>query len=591
MGNWFSKSVSDDKDLKREEEYLKAIETLKKQNDELMKAAQSAQIKKEEIYNETLKKQKEVSEERIVEMNESIERLNNLKSSRKLLNVQASQLLCAIYFNYQFGSIVEDTKEIKELISKCLNTSTFWLLCKVPQLLPLLWPTGSECNEFHEYKRDELGKIDASAYSTFINSHIESYVKNILPKYIINVCKNNSLKYSDFDDDRNEKISNKCKEYLEEIEDVETDEEWFEITMKLLNEYDKEDLMNWKCISARSGKGICTNKIELLPKTMPKLCPKYELYEGLLMLSNTVINHYGDLRGEDGTKIPAGSNKEHTNGGQCFSINESITKRIYEKGLNREEMWDCESYIGWNETILSEKEITGYGSDEVETDESNDNSANETDELTDALEWMTKSSLCNETMIYGKNPDGSGGFMKYVNPTQKYTRQFIYDEDNIEVALELPRLSAGITKTFTSTFLKNIFISLQNKNDYQHFNVFSIKNKNLLTSIDYIYITPPGFEQIDNVSPIARYIFEVLIQYSCKWILTFPIENTMSMSKINSRIIEDEGIKYLPQYIWTRTSNVNFSINKGGSVKSDVNESSEFEFNNFTPENVVISSK
>lgn len=610
MGSWFSKSVSDEKDLKREEEYLKAIETLKKQNDDLMKAAQSAQTKKEEIYNEALKKQKEVSEERINEMEESIERLNNLKDSRKLLNAQASQLLCAIYFNYQFGSIIKDTKNINKLIDTCLNTSTFWLLCKVPQLLPLLWPTGSDCDEFHEYKRDNFGKIDVSDYSIFINSHIGSYVTGTLPGYIVKVCENNCLKYSDFDDDRDTKIGNKCKEYLEEVEEVETDEEWFKITMKLLNEYDKEDLMNWKCISARSRKGICKNKIELLPKTMPKLCPKYELYEGLLMLSNTAINQYGDLRNEAGTNgVLAGSNEKHTNGGQCFSINKTITESIYEKGLNGEEMWDCETYIGWDEVILSEKEVTGYGSDEIDeglnesndenlnesnensaTDKSDDNELNDdsTTDESDALEWMTKTSLCDETMIYGEDADGSGGYMKYVNPTQKYTRQFINDEGYIEVALKLPRLSAGITETFTKTFLKNIFTSLQ-KSVYQNFNVFSINNKNLLTSIDYIYITPFGFDQIDNVSPIARYIFEVLIQDSCKWTLTFPIENTMSMSKINSRIIKDKGIEYLPQYIWTRTNNVKFSVNKGGDVKSDVNESSEFKFDNFTPENHAIS--
>ena len=114
-----------------------------------------------------------------------------------------------------------------------------------------------------------------------------------------------------------------------------------------------------------------------------------------------------------------------------------------------------------------------------------------------------------------------------------------------------------------------------------------IANKNIFTSIDYLYITPKGFEQLDNVSPIARYIFEVLIQYSCKWYLTFPIENTMSMSKINYNMLLYENGKnksILPQYIWTKSKNMQYTV----ATEKAYSNFPKIEFENITPERYTI---
>lgn len=566
MGNWFSKTNNSEEDQRKEEEYQKAMQTLKQQEEELYKSAQEAAKKKKETLEQSLKRQKEISMVRMKEMEDTIKRAKELKDARRLLNIQASQLLCALYYNYQFGDIDEDPDKdwgnnVVTVVDECLTVESFWLLCKIPQLLPLLWFTGSECDNFHIYEKDAKGNLNISSYKTLINTNIELYVSNVLSNYLTNVCQSNCKKYTDFNEERNNEIGMKCKQYLSETENALSDEEWFKKTIDFLKDDDK---MNWKCFAARSGKGICNNKILLLPSTFPKIYPKYELYESLLMLTNTVINHYGDLRNENGTKVSPGTNDKYTNGGKCFNINEAYVKNTFDKGIDTTNMWDGETYIDINSVTLNSTDVTGV----------------------DDETWMEKTLLYDKTETYGQSADGRGGYLKYINPTQKYTRQFINDENNVEVAFQMPRLSADIDESFTQNFLKNILNTLQ-KTDYQFYNVFSTDNKNIFTSIDYLYITPKGFEQLDNVSPIARYIFEVLIQYSCKWYLTFPIENTMSMSKINYNMLLYENGKnknILPQYIWTKSKNMQYTV----VTEKAYSNFPKIEFENITPKRYTI---
>ena len=526
----------------KEEEYIKIIEELEKQEKALIDSFEEAEKNKKKQQEESVIRQKEESETRINELNDTIERAEELNDERVTLNIQASQLLCAIFYNYQFGHIGDEIDEnwrnnVTTVINSCLNVKSFWLLCKIPQLLPLLWFTGSECDMFHDYVIDEKGNVNKVAYKTLINKNIDTYITSILPTYLTNVCQSNCRKYNDINEDRDIEISNKCKKYLSNIENVTSDEEWYNQTIKFIED---DDIMNWKCFSARSGKGITTKQIKLLPATYPKICHKYELYEALLMVTNTVINHYGDIRTEKGIRVTTNSTKNTNNGGQCFALNSTWIENVYNKAFGTKVIWDCESYINVDDIVLSAKDITGYDDDA----------------------WMKETKTYDETHMYGRNADGTGGFLKYINPTQKYTQQFINDIDNIEVAFQMPRLSANINDEFKNNFLYNIFKTLTTNKDYLLFNVYNIDNKIIFTSMDYLYIVPSGFEQIDNVSPICRYIFEVLIKDSCKWYITFPIENTMSMMKINSNILlYDDGNdkSILPQYIWTN-SDINYKV-------------------------------
>ena len=549
-------------------EYLKTLQTLREQEEALYQAAQAAEQKRKEIVAASLKRQEEEATQRMNELNEIIRLAQEMNDSRKLLNIQASQLICAIYYNYQFGNIDEDdenwSNNVISVIDTCLNVNTFWLLCKIPQLLPLLWMTGTDCDAFHQYKLDAKGEPILSEHKLYIASNVEKYITTSLSTSLSNLCQSNCKKYLDINEERNNLIASKCKKYLSETENLMSDDEWVRATLTFIED---DDEMNWKCFAARSGKGITKSKIRLLPSSYPKICPKYELYCALLMVANTVINHYGDVRNGSGVRVSS-SLSSHTNGGQCFELNESWLKNSYKKAFDFSTIWDGESYIDvstWSSSI-SEKDITG--SAETET-------------------WMKKTSLHSKTHIYGKNADGSGGYLKYVNPTQLYTHQFINDIDNVEVAFQMTRLSAGINDNFTKNFLFNIFNSLTTNKDYSSYNVYNTENKNLLTAIDYIYIIPSGFEQVDNVSPICRYLFEVLVKHSCKWFITIPIESSMSMMKINSVMLSGgggSGGDNLPQYAWSGDGGDSSSNSTSTSKKL----TTTFTFDNVEPSSVEI---
>lgn len=57
------------------------------------------------------------------------------------------------------------------------------------------------------------------------------------------------------------------------------------------------------------------------------------------------------------------------------------------------------------------------------------------------------------------------------------------------------------------------------------------------------------------MSPICAFIYDLLIRIACRWYLTIPCENMMSMSKINHAILNtnksSDNTKYFPQYIWS----------------------------------------
>ena len=654
---WFSSSKRENKEVNKmnqkilnedakqqaEEEkqyakYMQTVQTLKEQEEELNKAKEINEQKEKELKDSSLEEQNKNASKALEELNKQLTNANeqngstpivttqpepengdkdvnepenkdepenenkdlpqledsNLKqitpsvhlttstpstpSTSTLTYIQASQLICALYHNYQFGYIDSDPDKhwdnnVNSVISSCVNEKSFWLLCTIPQLLPLLWPIGKSDDSFHQYELDQLGNPNVSKYKSLVNSLIPNYVANTLPKLIANVCKSNCKAFIDFNDDKNNSIIKKCKTYISSIESISTDTEWHEKTLEFISETDDDEEMSWKCFAAKSGKGICESKIRLLPPTFPKVYPKYELYESLLMLTNTVLNHYGDLRKDDSTRVPAKekNSASHTTGGQCFLINPIYTKHTFKKitGI----MWNRETYADASTIILNSSDVTGY---------------NDEDDI-----WMENTSVCDDLEIYGQNERGTGGFVKYVNPTQKYTRLFINDTQYVQVLFQMPRLSASVNETFRKTFLKTILNQLQTS-AYQFNNVFSHVNKNFLTSIDYIYITPNGFEQVDHVSPIARYVFEVLVKNACKWYLTFPIENNMSLMKINSVILSttssiSNSKKFLPQYIWANSENMNRELaNMNAATSYYTGKNAYVGIKKYTPIDVTI---
>lgn len=531
---------------KAEQEYLAAVEELNKQAEELASTAAAAAVARTKTMEAMLARQKQIAATRMAQLEHSLARLKELRERQKLINVQSAQLLCAIYYNYQFGEIDEDPsgdwmKNVTTVINNCLNIDTFTMLCRIPTLLPLLWPTGKGCDNLQTYTVDDNGVPDQFLYTATLNTHLESYIYSKVGNYIQNVCQSNCKKYNTIDEERMDRDAERCLRFITDVEEYQSNDEWVRRAFELIKDDDK---MNWKCFAARSGKGICKSPIKLLPATWPKICPKYELYEALLMITNTIINHYGGIRSDKGLNVNADdTTTKHTNGGECFKLKQSWIDATY-SSVSFNAVWDGTSMIQVKDAILPIEKITGSANDE---------------------KWMKDTEVETTVGVYGQNPDGTGGYKKYVNPTQKYTQQFINDIDNVKVAFEMPRLSADINQMFRKDFLYNIFKTLTTNKDYQFFNVYGVPNRDVLTSMDYIYIVPEGLEQIDNVSPICRYMFEVLIKYSCKWYITWPIENVMTFSKVNQAIkntTKDDVL--MPQFIWRDMSGLKFPSKDGG---------------------------
>ena len=552
---------------RKEQEYMHTIAELEEKEKQLIDSAakHNAEYKDKVAAATTL--QQTNSTQRITEMETQLKRMEELQNLEAHNIICASQLVCAILCNYQFGEIDYTSdpsweQNIEKVLTQCLSTPVFWILCKIPYLLPLLWITGKGCDEFHKYELDTSNIPSIEKHRVKINTLIDNYVASNVRTYIKTLCQTNCYKYKDIDESRDNNFASICKSYLDNMNGERDITTWYNSTMKLFNNFN--DGLNWKCYAARSKKGICDSPILLLPSTYPKYCPKYELYESLLMVSNTIMNHYGDMRTDIGGPVKADSGTDVTEGGKCFNLTSSWLSNALSNGINTSDIWDLETFISISELELSEDLITSSSNSDT---------------------WMKETSVNNETQTFGASADGSGGYKKYVNPTQIYTQQFINDMDEIEVLFQMPRLGANMNEWFRINYLYNIFSSLTKETKYSAYNIYNSQNRNLFNSIDYLYLTPKGYEQLDNVSPICRYVYEVLIQYSCKWFLTFPVDSMMSMYKINKNILNTHKTEALPQYIW-----IDDTVSKNTADKKYDNKPT-FKFNDYYPMAVTIEKK
>lgn len=177
MGNLFSTTPS-----QSAQEYEANKKKLLAEQQLLQKEIDQASHDNVQILNSQFLRQKQVAKKRIEEIKYTIERAKELKEARKQLNIRVAVLLCAIYYNYPFGTldvsasdepddgIVGDNtwqSNATSILNIGLTVDVFWTLCKIPQLLPLLWPTGNTPIEdkFHVYKyRDSAGNPDPIQY-------------------------------------------------------------------------------------------------------------------------------------------------------------------------------------------------------------------------------------------------------------------------------------------------------------------------------------------------------------------------------------------------------------------------------------------
>ena len=553
----------------KEQQYMQTIAELEEKEKQLISSAAQHQTNYKDKVAAATTLQQSNAKKRIEEMEVQVKRMEELRNLEARNIICASQLVCAILCNYQFGQIDNSSdptweQNIDKVLTQCLDTSVFWILCKIPYLLPLLWMTGKGCEEFHKYELDASNTPSIEKHRVKINTLINNYVATNVKTYIKTLCQSNCHQYDDIDESRDDDFASICKSYLDGMDGIRDINIWYNSTMKLFEKFNTG--LNWKCYAARSKKGISDSPILLLPSTFPKYCPKYELYESLLMVSNTIMNHYGDMRTDLGGPVKADSGTDVTEGGKCFNLNDSWVNNALSNSINTSEIWDLETFTSISEFELSEDVITGSSN---------------------TGEWMKNTSVNNETHIFGASADGSGGYKKYTNPTQEYTQQFINDMDEIEVLFQMPRLGANLNEWFRTNYLFNIFTSLTKDVKYSAYNIYNSQNRNIFNSIDYLYLTPKGYEQLDNVSPICRYVYEVLIQYSCKWFLTFPVDSMMSMYKINNNILSNHKVDSLPQYTWINKD----ETGKKNTADKAYNNKPSLKFRDYYPMAVTIEKK
>ena len=634
MGGLFSSPETNQADL----EYQKSLAELQAEQKELETSILKAERTREQTLEQQYKRQKEIAQQRIEEIKESIRRAQELKDARKTLNIQAAVLLCALYYNYPFGTLDSSALDSSsasnssstissdnswqsnaaDICNVAVNKETFWLMCKIPQLLPLFWFTGRTEDKFHQYNsRDSTGAPKHADYLIEINANIDAYINGPLKTYVSNVFQANCSRDITIDTDFQDELYEACANFIVSVQNLSNDDEWLDRAFAFIKNDDK---MNWKGFAAKSGKGVCEKTIELLPSTFPKICPKYELYEALLMLSNTVINNYGQcktangydvkvVRKVTGTKkvkklfyeLDSDQQKEltasgakyseedvveideetielttpqpDTNGGECFNIKQSYINNAYANAIDTTTIWDGKTFISTKSIVVPEEKITG----------SSDTKARmENTELYDELEVFYTNN--------GDRTSQTNGIVRYKNPTKNITHQFLNDVDGIIITFQMPRLSAGINANFRKSFLYNAYVALTTLPDNEQYDLYRTNNKYIFTSIDYMTVRPPVLDDWsvdDEVSSIARFIYTCLIEYSCKWDISIPIVTAMSMSQINGQILSAYNDKsYLPQYLWTRTNNLLDKVQSGDvklsptAAPTQVKSSTMFTANN-----------
>lgn len=563
----------------------------------------------EEKRARELREQEEQAKE---EQRKHQEALEKADKQQKLFR-NTALMLVAIFYNYPFGIKNEGewTNNVNNLFNQSLTEEVYWILVKIPQLMPLLWPTGEADNDLHVYDTSN-NNISINDWMNILKQYIPSYIKENLRTYLTNIFKANCISLQSNKINAQDERFNKCITFVESVTML-ADEN--ELLKKLQSLVDEQEYYTWKLLYSKSKKGICMNEVKLLPKNYPKLCPIYEIYEALIMVSNTLINTYGQAKNKDGTdikvvkkdtiknklvkkyselttlEIQKFANGEHnaddmieieeevdtfdnvkpgTNGGMCFDLNESWINNAKRLTIDNGYVWNCVDMKYIADNALNEKDVVGSD---------------------DYTRWMVNPSINTNTEVWFMNDDvlKSNGKVRYVNPTRKYTSTFIKDNDNVLSTLPfvIPSLSAKLNNEFSKNFILKVYEGMLNPNNKKYCS-FDNVNKNIMCSFEYISLVPPGMKKDlvnTKVSPMAQFLYMVLILQTSDWSLTLPINTTMSCGSINNKLIElngsDKDLRFLPQYIWCRneslinemTRNNNGKLNESGlsvNVKNSI---------------------
>lgn len=555
----------EDLTAEEKEQALKIIlQELEKQEEDLQKAYAADHARLERLKKELAEKQKKISEQRMEELEEAIERARLRRETFKETCIRASQLVCALICNYQNGTIKDPDLDpnwennTNKLIKNCVIDEVFKLLCSTKELLPLLWFTGPECSKYHSsFKPNANGIVEITpALKDYYKNNISDYVKNHVSEYAYKVISSNcnDLVISDA-------IINPCKQYLTEAEKCITIEDFTRLTHNFLTS-SEHFILRTQMLTARADKRPTTEDIYVLPTHYPHYSSDLELALAILYLTNTIMNQYGVMQDANGIMFknnasdknnsstgeltaPAG----HNYGGCCYKDPVEIN-RVITKLFNRYAQTDKDEFFEvWtfeNMNLTGDIGSFNHKGDSV---------------LSDFYKY-TKTIHLGAHIAY-QDANEQGGYYKFTNPTQKYTKLFINDEDSIEKELTTPRLSAYLLER-KEGFIKRICTNLNNTEDFDIYCTHKINNGWMLSRFDIINLVPDELNMgSDVIPPMSRFMFDTLVKNICKWDLIISLEDNMNFHYINTNLYQTyDTEEYFPQTLYAANGKWNGLLEK-----------------------------
>lgn len=559
MGNIFSKDTTTEDTAY--DNYLKQIQEAQKVSTNLVEQAVALEQKQKELKEASLKRQREVVLRRKQEAEEEIKRIEEIKDARKKLNIYTARLITGVCFNYYFGICDDDEFETNasNFTKTYLNEDVFWLMCKIPLFVPLLWPTGDSANDDAAHDYDKLrdkttGNIKLDEYHILMNDVIPKYVKETLPTVLMNVYKHNLLRDYNVDNDVRTTLENSCQSFIDSVEELKTDEEFVKAALKWLQGTSMyTDKYQWRLLRAKGKKGISSKTIMVLPANYPLYDHKYEIREALMMLVNTCCYRYGQCLNEQRLKAKT-KDEILIDGGRCFNINTDAATKAYESSLKlrddyiNTELWDGKTYVDIKSLVVSngEEPIT-YTT------------------CTDLVELYTD-------VTTGAMSDDK--YIKHNNPTKKYTQVLLDDIDGVAIGSHLSSINCDNVNGII-----DVLFELLTSQGNEYYNVYSASfnpNFYICSCFDYITVRPKALEGLTGedesyVSPLCEFVYNQLIKMSSVWNITIPLNNIVSCAQVNSHISNIDKA-YSPLYMFTRSSLVN--ENYGSASKATLTDAS-----------------
>jgi hypothetical protein len=263
----------------------------------------------------------------------------------------------------------------------------------------------------------------------------------------------------------------------------------------------------YKLSTARARKGICAKTVRLLPSNFPKRSYEYEFFEGMMIITNCLINFYGVY---DKTRSKYG--------GKCFKSNYML--------------------ISGNKALID----TAWDGTFITTEQINLPASTIVGETTD---WQTGIFTPDDTVeSYTEYSPVDGEQVTkehFLNPTKWITYQLVNDGQvgGIIQSFHIDLLASDMNDFFKTNFFKTMFTTITSDKNYEVFNLLSLPNKYLMTSADYVVLNPPNeniLQSNKNVSVLFQFLFKCLVEYSTKWSLVIPIDNTMSFGYVNTSV-------------------------------------------------------